>query len=54
MCVEKAILMCLIPILVGLIYDGITPFKGFAPINELKAATIHIRFNIVLRYQECA
>ena len=33
----KAILMCLIPILEGVSYDGIicskTPFKGLTPIN---------------------
>ena len=45
----KAIQMCLNLILVGLIYDGITPFKGLAPIYELKEAMIHVRFNIVLR-----
>ena len=36
----KAIIMCLIPILVGDIYDGIicskAPFKGSKPINEVK------------------
>ena len=36
----KSVLMCLIPILVGFIYDDIicskTPFNGLAPINEVK------------------
>ena len=45
--------MCLIPILEGVIYDGIisskTPFKGLAPINKVKEVLIHIRFNIVHR-----
>ena len=52
----KAILICLIPILVGLIiYDGITLFKGLTPIYEVKEAMVHLRFNIaVLRYQEFA
>ena len=56
----KAILMCLVPILVGVIFDGIicskTPFMGLAPIYEVKDVLIHIRVNIdiVHRYQECA
>ena len=36
----KAIVMCLIPILLGVIDDGIirseTPFKGLSPFNEVK------------------
>ena len=52
----KAILMCLIPILVGVIdlYDGIncfkTPlmFKGLALVNEVKEVLIHIRCNSVI------
>ena len=36
---EKATLMCLIPILLGVVYGGsicpTTPFKGLAPINEV-------------------
>ena len=51
-------ILCLIPILVGVIYDGIicslTPFKGLALINEVKEIPIHIRFNFVHRYLECA
>ena len=54
----KAILMCLIPILVGVIYDGFicskTPLRGLAPINEVKEVLIHIRFNIANRYLESA
>ena len=44
-------LMCLIPILVGLVhvYGGFicstTPFKGLAPINEVKEVLIHKSFN---------
>ena len=42
----KAILMCLIPILVGVIYDDIicskTPFQGLAPIDEVKEVLIHV------------
>ena len=41
----KAILMGLIPILVGAIYDDIiwskTPFNGQVPINEVKEVLIH-------------
>ena len=41
----------LIPILVGIIYDGIvcskTPMDGLAPIDEVKDVLIHLRFNIV-------
>ena len=51
----RLILMCLIPILVGVISDGFicskTPCKGLAPINEVKEVQIHVRFNIG---QECA
>ena len=40
----KAILMCLIPNLVGVIYDGIicskTLFRGLALIGEVKRATV--------------
>ena len=47
---EKMILMCLIPILIGVIYDGImssnTHFKGLAPNDEVKEILIHINFNI--------
>ena len=46
--------MCLIPILVGILYDSITPFKDLIHINEVKEAMVHIRFNSVLLYQECA
>ena len=50
----KAILMfimCLVPILVGVVYGGIiystTPYKGLhvAPINEMKEVLINKRFN---------
>ena len=55
---EKVILMCLVPVLIGVIYDCIicsnTPLKDLAPIDEVKEVLIHIRFNIVHRYQECA
>ena len=54
----RAIIMCIIPSLVGVIYDGIicsmAPFKGLAPINEVKEFLIHIRFNIVRCNQDCA
>ena len=37
--------MCLTPILVGFVYGGIicftTPFKGLAPINEVKEVPSH-------------
>ena len=43
----KAILMCLIPILAGDIYDGIIyskiPFKGLPSINEVKEVLVHLR-----------
>ena len=43
---NKEILMCLIPILVGVIYDCIIcikiPFKGLAPIDEVKEVLIHV------------
>ena len=43
---EKVLLMCLIPIFVGVIYDSIicskAPFKGLAPINDMKEVLIHI------------
>ena len=48
----KAILMCLIPILEGVIYDSITPIKGLAPIDKVKEVLIHLRFKIVHRYQD--
>ena len=55
---NKAILMCLIPILVGVIHDCIIcfkiQFKGLAPIDEVTEVLIHIIFNIVLSYKECA
>ena len=54
----KAILICQVTLLVGVIYDGIicskTPFTGLAPIDEVKEVLIHRIINIVHRYQECA
>ena len=56
----KATLFCLTLILIEDIYDGIlcskTPFefKGLAFINIMKDIPIHLRFNIVHHYQECA
>ena len=54
----KAILKCLLLILVGVIYEGVifskTPFRGLAPIYYVKWVLIHIRLNIVHRYQDCA
>ena len=54
----KAILTCLIPILAGVIYmitlSALRPCKGRVPINEVKEVLIHLRFNIVHLYQECA
>ena len=53
----NAILMYLILILVGGIYDGIIysmTFKGLAPINEVKEALINIRFSIAHRCQKYA
>ena len=43
----KVILICLIPLLVGVIMT--LSAEGLAPINEVK----HIRFNIVHHYQDC-
>ena len=51
----KSILMCLIQILVGSVYDGIIfskiPFKDLATMKEF---LMHMKFNIVHRYQTCA
>ena len=45
--------MYLIPILVGVKYNR-PPLRVLAPINEVKEVLIHIRFNIVNCYRECA
>ena len=54
----KSILMCLIPILVGVIMMEIicykNPLRVLAPINQMKEVLIHVRFSIVQRNQECA
>ena len=53
----NAILMYLILILVGGIYDGIIysmTFKGLAPINEVKEVLINIIFSIAHRCQKYA
>ena len=52
----KAVLMWLIPILVGVIYDSIicpkTPLRCLASINEVKEVRIHMKFDIDHHYQE--
>ena len=54
----KAVLMCLIPILVGLYLMALSalrpPLRVLAPINEVTDVLIHIRFSIFQRYKECA
>ena len=53
---ENAILMCLIPILVGVMMT-LSALRSLsrvlALINEVKEVLIHIRFSIDQRYQEC-
>ena len=54
----KAIRICLVPILVGVIImmaiSALRPLQGLAPINKVEEVLIHIRFDIVHCYKECA
>ena len=54
----KAILLYLITIMVGAIYDGIIcskiPLRVLASIKEVKEALIYTSFSVVHRYQKYA